>query len=195
MAKNENEPAMNLITAPFLYMLNNDYLEVSGNKSTEQVMDILEGLSSRRMKMVAESIDLFDKRNIISLVGSVKDKLKVGSLYSVPIIEHQIEAETFEVTNGYTNRLFLDITRDGMRLVIPIYKLYTLDTNITELQFVPVDFDKTVFLKVQDRDQFLISEGDTLRGCLRQLRKQSLLNQRAQLEHAGISGEFDEDQI
>ncbi len=198
----DSKPAMNAVTAPFLYMINNGYLKIHYHQKLDQAgrtQEILEELDSNRIESVSNNIDLFSIRNIITTdvpnAENFSDVIKEGYLYGVTFTDYLSIFEKVEVPlDRYNYMLFMDITRDGMRLVIPIYKLFSLDEEANEVGFVPVDFNKSVKGDIQSQDKLLIARGDNLRRCIRNLKKQNKFKQKM-LEGAGVVGEFQLDKI
>ncbi len=189
-------PALNEITAPFLYMFNNNYIQ-DHEENDLNTENIIEKFNKTRLNSIAKNIDLFSIENIIQFPSNMSFKdlsnEDSGQLYSIDIKEY-VQHLTVSSADKYEHMLFIDITRDGMRLVVPIYKLFAYEDN--NLVFNILNITGLIpKIELQANDKFLFIAGDTLRTAMRYLKKNSLLKDRAKLEHAGITGKFSIEQI
>ncbi len=193
MLENNYEPALNNITAPFLYMFNNDYI-VDNEENNLATEDIINKFNKVRLNSMSKNFDLFTPENIIQFPpDKPTNELDPGQLYSLSIKEY-VDRIATKTAEAYEHFLFVDITRDGMRLVVPIYKLFAYEDDTLLFNILNIS-GLIPRIEVHINDKFLFMEGETLRIAMRHLKKNSLLKNRAKLEHAGISSKFSADQI
>ncbi len=196
MVVNNQEPALNEISAPFLYMINNDFIEIVEDITTEK---IVHDLNNHRIKSLAKSYDLFTTSNISKIPDSENEvnfifyQLPEGHLYSVDINTYHTITNGVSSLELYNHILFLDVTRNGMRLIIPIYKLFHIEDKYLLFNAVGVSFLSK--LELESDDKFLVASGDNLRSTIRKLRKNVRFKKQVSLGHAGVYDKFSSDQI
>ncbi len=191
-------PEINELNIAFLYMIANNYIETVETKTSKEI--IIE-LDNFRLRSVAKNYSLFLNSNISGapfgtsseIIDFIDSDAVDGQLYSINMENYN--RASFENTSSewYNHFLFLDIVRDGMRLITPIYKLFHLSDDT--LGFNTAGANTGFELQRREGDKFLIARGDTLRVILRQLRKQVKFKEQVSLEHAGVSSKFSDDQI
>ncbi len=187
-------PALNNITAPFLFLINNDFIIPKHKDELKQTTEeLLADLDNSRLNYVSKNIDLFTEATPVRVPSDfnindfIEKEAKEGILYEFDLTAFK-DLGKRPIADMYEFMLFLDTTRDGMRLVVPIYKLFMLSED--ELWFTPMGCVTSMVIEPQADDKFLLTRGDTLRGCVKKLKKQNKYQTCVVHEHAGISGKF-----
>ncbi len=189
------EPALTELSASLLYMINNNHITTVGDPSIEELID---DFNNSRLKVVSKNYDLFLNWPIYQIMSGVTipDFMANEALNGIPYgisIQWYASVEYEASSQQYEHALFLDVTRDGMRLITPIYKLFNIDDNT--LFFEPIGCTTVMRIEMQPEDKFIMIKGDTIRTIVRQMKKQVQFKANAQREHAGIAGKFNADQI
>ncbi len=189
---------MNELSVPFLYMIVNDYIKITDARTTTEVA---QEIDNHRLNSIAKNYDLFLDSNIQQLpfrteneiIKFMSETATEGQLYSMSLDSYDEARALNGSTEWYDHVLFLDVTRDGMRVVVPVYKLFNLEDS--SLNFNVIGSNMNLELDVKEGDKFLIIRGDNIRIVLRQLKKQLQFKNQVNLEHAGITSKFSIDQI
>ncbi len=171
-------------------------LQPVGLTTKEKLLAIADGA---KLKNVFERINCFDSRYIMP--AEVKDgenighfiekRSRSGILYHIPILQYsRYPTQNYEMCS---HMLFLDIIRDGNRLVMPISKAIYIDKDEMEFHALAA-YEATIKINLIKGDRFLVSVGGNLRKVLRRLMKQSKF-QTALLQDINGPTEFSPDNI
>ncbi len=167
----------------------------------EFIDSIIERSQNQRTNSIDQNFDLFKADNILPYPkkahGILTGEMQLGSLYSIPI-KTSAEQMTDIGSKRFEYQLLLNIVRDGQRLDLLIHKLHYIKDNTLVVNIIGSDFDgKSVVLSIdlEEEDFFIVVRGDTFRTVIRQIKKQCQYKKQIQLEHAGSTGSFNENQI
>ncbi len=191
-------PEINELNLSFIYMVANKHILTDPLDKTME--DVLSEIDSHRLNSVAKNYSLFLKSHAPNITLHTSDEIIdfmagdaiEGQLYGISIEDYS-KIEIAGLSKWYDHILFLDVIRDGMRLIVPIYKLFSLKED--KLYFNAIGVTSEFVLNVEEDDKFLIASGTTLRVVLRQLKKQDQFKENISREHAGVINKFSIDQI
>ncbi len=198
LEQTELEPALNLVSAPFMYMVQNNFITFLQPIPIEEQLKLL---SCSRLKQVSDKMEYFKPSNIIKFIPSDGDTpntlakhLRPGVIYSLNFSDRD-KLNSNEPNIGlFEYQLFLDITRNGMRLVVPIYGTSILDED--KITFTPISFKyNSLIFDIKPEDKLLIIKGDNLRTTLRRLKQHDTFKTNVTEGYAGITGAFSEDAL
>ena len=198
LEQTELEPALNLVSAPFMYMVQNNFITFLHPIPIEEQLKLL---SCSRLKQVSDKMEYFKPSNIIKFIPSSEDKpstlvnhLRPGVIYSLNFSDRDKLKNDYPTKGIFEYQLFLDITRNGMRLVVPIYGTSILDED--KITFTPISFKyNSLIINIESKDKLLIIKGDNLRTTLRRLKQHDTFKTNVTEGYAGITGAFSEDAL
>ncbi len=197
------QPPENLQTI-FEYMLDKEYITLQDSivpgvtpAATRDAAAV--NFSGTRLKRLDENYDLFAADNISECPKRSQrssaghhlinvSRLIDGELYKLKVTEENLLAGLGR--HRYETQLFINIERDGLRLTLPIFKLFFIHDNI--LQATIHGTNVVIKITINDNDNFIISNGDNFRTMMRMVKNQTKYKNKMRVELAGHNAFSDE---